>query len=258
MTKNLFSVCALGAMVLTSCSNEVDMFETIGTPKGTLNVNCSYDNEMSTRATQNADESWIIKAGETALSQGSNSIAAGTYTVTASNYANEAAALAAKNGWGDAFYTGSQDGVVVTKGENKDINISCGKAKNARMKVNFNLIQIFTDVKLVADLTTEEPAHTGRNLEFNVDNASSALAYFAASAKVSCKLSYTFNGTSKERTFDFTLAGAATENTITVNTNENGTITITLSNISYDDEFGSGSSSVITIDAGSGEVLTVA
>lgn len=250
MKKIIYSVCALVALAFTSCSNEVDMFETIGTPKGTLNVNCTYDTDLSTRAAQNADASWIIKAGETTLSQGTNTIPAGTYIVTASNYANEAAALAAKTGWGDAFYTGSQSGVVVKKGANTDISIACGKAQNARMKVNFDLLASFTNVKLVADPTTTEPAYTGRNLEFNTANAGK-LAYFEASAKVKCKLSYTFNSASKEKDFVFTLAEAATENVITVKTNDNGTIT--LSKITYDDEFGAGSGQTITIDAVSGE-----
>lgn len=67
MKKIIYSVCALGSLVFTSCSNEVDMFETIGTPKGTLNVNCTYDTDLSTRAEQNADASWVIKAGEKTL-----------------------------------------------------------------------------------------------------------------------------------------------------------------------------------------------
>lgn len=246
MKKIIYSVCALGSLVFTSCSNEVDMFETIGTPKGTLNVNCTYDTDLSTRAEQNADASWVIKAGEKTLLQGTNTIPAGTYTVTASNYANEAAALAAKNGWGDAFYTGSQPGVVVNKGLNTDITIACGKAKNARMKVNFNLLTSFTDVKLVAD-------PTGRNLEFNSGENKDKKAYFTANARVYCKLSYTFSGSFTEKHFDFALAGAATENVITVKTNDNGTITINLSKITYDNEFGAGNGQTITIDAVSGE-----
>lgn len=253
MKKIIYSVCALGSLVFTSCSNEVDMFETIGTPKGTLNVNCTYDTELSTRAAQYADNSWIIKAGETTLSQGTNTIPEGTYTVTASNYADEAAALKANGSWGDAFYTGSQSGVVVNKGANTDISIACGKAQNARMKVNFNLLASFTNVKLVADPTTTEPAYTSRNLEFNTGKNAGKLAYFAARATVKCKLSYTFSGSVKEKDFDFALAGAATENVITVKTNDNGTISINLSNITYDNEFGAGNGQTITIDAVSGQ-----
>lgn len=253
MKKIIYSVCALGSLVFTSCSNEVDMFETIGTPKGTLNVNCTYDTELSTRAAQYADATWIIKAGETVLSSGDNTIAAGTYTVTASNYSDLSAALAANNKWGDAFYQGSKSEVVVNKGANTDISIACGKAQNARMKVNFNLLASFTNVKLVADPTTTEPAYTGRNLEFNTGENAGKLAYFAASATVKCKLSYTFSGSVKEKDFDFALAGAATENVITVKTNDNGTISINLSNITYDNVFGSGNGQTITIDAVSGQ-----
>lgn len=252
MKKIMLSVCALSAMVFTSCSNEVDMFETIGTPKGTLNVDCIYDTEM-TRASQSATDSWVIKANETVLHQGANSIAADTYTVTASNYVDLNAALAAKEGWGDAFYTGSQSNVMVTKGENVDVTINCGTAKNARLKTTFNLLPSFTNVTLVADINVTESSHTGRNLEFNTTTTKDNLAYFEANEKIKCKLSYTFNSTDMEKTFDFTLAGAATENVITVNTNDNGTITINLSNITYDDTFGEGTKKTITIDAATGE-----
>ena len=121
------------------------------------------------------------------------------------------------------------------------------------MKVNFNLLASFTNVKLVADPTTTEPAYTGRNLEFNTGENAGKLAYFAASATVKCKLSYTFSGSVKEKDFDFALAGAATENVITVTTNDNGTISINLSNITYDNEFGAGNGQIITIDAVSGQ-----
>ena len=254
MKKIMLSVCALSAMVLTSCSNEVDMFETIGTPKGTLNVDCIYDTEM-TRATQQAGKNWIITADNTPLVPGANTIAQGTYTVTASNYANETAALEANENWGDAFYTGSQNSVKVTKGESTPVTINRGKAKNARLKAEFkNLISKFTNVALVADVNTTDPTHTGRNLTFTQENALTKLAYFNASSTIPCKLSYDYNSTPKEKTINFTLSGAATENVITVNTNENGTITISLTNIAYEEEFGTGNSEEITIDAATGEI----
>ena len=252
MKKIILSACALSAMFLTSCSNEVDMFETIGTPKGTLNVDCIYDTEM-TRTSLSATDSWIIKAGETRLTTGSNTIPAGTYKVTASNYADLNAALAANENWGDAFYSGSQSDVMVNKGENADVIINCGRAQNARLKTTFNLLESFTDVKLVADIDVSESSYTGRKLEFNTTTTKDNVAYFEAGKKIKCKLTYTFNlTTEKEKTFDFTLAGAATENVINVKTNDNGTITINLSKITYDNEFGTGSSNTITIDAVSG------
>lgn len=249
MKKIILSACALSAMFLTSCSNEVDMFETIGTPKGTLNVDCIYDTEM-TRATATDSWSWTIKAGNTELKQGDNHIAAGFYTVKASNYVDLNAALAAKEGWGDAFYSGSLENVEVTKGESKTVTINCGKAKNARLKAAFNLIPNFTNVELVADVTTTDPAYTGRDLTFTPDNASSKLAYFNASSTIPCKLSYYYNSAYKENTFNFTLSGAATENVINVTTNNNGTITI---NITYDNAFDEGKTTSITIDAATGE-----
>ncbi len=270
MKKIILSACALSAMFLTSCSNEVDMFETIGTPKGTLNVDCIYDTEM-TRGSQSAATdswTWVIKANETELQEGDNSIAEGTYTVTASNYADLTAALAAnkddnEKAWGDAFYSGSQEGVKVTKGQSKTVSIYCGRAQNARLKTtfNFNSLESFTDVKLIADIDVSEPSHIGRKLEFNTTTPTDKFAYFEANKTIKCKLSYTFNSTTsttsttQEKTFNFTLAGPATENVIDVKTNNNGTITISLTNITYEEEFGTGNSEEITIDAATGTVL---
>lgn len=251
MKKIMLSVCALSAMVFTSCSNEVDMFETIGTPKGTLNVDCIYDTEM-TRAT--ATESWIIKAGETPLKEGDNYIAAGTYTVSASNYDDLPTALKANENWGDAFYTGSQENVEVTKGQITPVTINCGKAQNARLKTTFNLLSTFTNVKLVADIDDSGVSPTGRQLEFTTTTPTDKFAYFEAGTTIKCKLSYTFNTKEINKSFDFTLAGAATENVINVKTNDNGTITIDLSNITYDNQFGTGSSNTITIDAATGVI----
>ena len=251
MKKIILSVCALSAMFLTSCSNEVDMFETIGTPKGILHVDCIYDTEM-TRATQEAGENWIIKADETTLHTGSNTILAGTYTVKASNYDNPAKALEANDNWGDAFYSGSQSGVVVNKGDNANVTINCGKAQNARLKTTFNLLSTFTNVKLVADIDDSGASPTGRQLEFTTTTPKDKFAYFEAGTTIKCKLSYTFNSKEINKPFDFPLAGAATENVINVKTNDNGTITIDLSKITYDNEFGTGSSNIITIDAVSG------
>ena len=255
MKKIILSACALSAMFLTSCSNEVDMFETIGTPKGTLNVDCIYDTEMTRTATDSWP--WVIKANdEKELQQGTNKIEAGTYKVTASNYANETAALAANENWGDAFYSGSQSDVVVSKGGNVDVYIDCGKAKNARLKTTFNInsLESFTEVKLVADIDDQESSHTGRKLEFNTTTADK-LAYFKAGLKIKCKLSYTFKSSTIEKPFYFTLAGPATENVIDVKANNNGTITISLTNIKYDDTFEPGNSDEFTIDAATGEVI---
>lgn len=249
MKKIILSACALSAMVLTSCSNEVDMFETIGTPKGTLNVDCIYDTEM-TRATATDSWSWTIKAGNTPLKQGDNSIAEGTYTVTASNYDNLPKALEANNNWGDAYYTGSQETVKVTKGQSTTVTIDCGKAQNARLKTTFNLLSTFTNVKLVADIDDSGASPTGRQLEFTTTTPADKRAYFEAGTTIKCKLSYTFNTKEINKSFDFPLAGPATENVIDVKTNNNGTIII---NITYDSAFDNGETTSITIDAATGD-----
>ena len=70
-----------------------------------------------------------------------------------------------------------------------------------------------------------------------------------ATEQVSYTLKYKYNGTDKSKTSVITMNGAATENTISIKANDNGLINVT---IKYDNEFGTGNSSTITIDAATG------
>ena len=70
-----------------------------------------------------------------------------------------------------------------------------------------------------------------------------------ATEQVSYTLKYKYNGTDKLNSGVITMKGAATENIITVSANDNGLISVT---IKYDDAFGNGNSSTITIDAATG------
>ena len=137
---------------------------------------------------------WIVKANngseDITLTTASTKVKAGKYTVSAQSHASEAEALTVNDGWGAAYYEGTSGEVTVNAGQPADAIVNCGTAKNARLKVQFSLISNFTEYSLTAE----------RGLVFNSDNATSALAYYAATEVVDYTLSYKYNGTPKQIT----------------------------------------------------------
>ena len=238
MKKTLFSIMAL-AMTMVSCTNEV-LTDVDG--YGTIVLSVNNDETVTRAAKAVADlNGWIVKANngseDITLTTASTKVKAGKYTVSAQSHASEAEAL---TGWGAAYYEGTSGEVTVNAGQPADAIVNCGTAKNARLKVQFSLISNFTEYSLTAE----------RGLVFNSDNATSALAYYAATEVVDYTLSYKYNGTPKQITGQITMNGAATENIISIASNDNGTISVT---VNYDDTFGTGNSENLVFDAATGE-----
>lgn len=246
--KKIFTLVSLAAAVCACSKNGI-------TPSdyGYIEVaGISNDVTVTTKATQNVNDisSWTIKVEETAYTGPDQKFTAGTYTVTASNYADEAAANASKSGWGDAFYTGSNS-VTVTAGQTADVTIACGKAHNARLAVVFNTATFGTFITDYSVTVTKDGV--GEGLVFNSANTD-AKAYFAANtANVAYTIKYKYNGEEKQANGTITLGAAATEKKITISANNNGTITVT---ISYDDEFTEVGGDSFEIDAATGEKIT--
>ena len=97
MKKYLLTVvAALAAASFTSCTNEIDMFESLTSEKATIDLNITNDNVMFTRAESNVSNtsSWYVKVGNNEQIQVSDlstqKYAAGEYTIAVSNYATEA------------------------------------------------------------------------------------------------------------------------------------------------------------------------
>lgn len=169
---------------------------------------------------------------------------AGDYTVSVNNYATDADATAAKNGWGDARYEGSSE-VTVEKGTAKEVAVACGKAKNARFNVVFN--ESFTELSKDSYTVAIE----GRSITFS-STTSENLAYAAAGSTISYTLSYKYGGVDKTYDGSFTMGAAATQKTLAVTANDNGTITLA---ITYDDTFETVEGETVTIDAATGLVI---
>lgn len=254
MKKNFLPIIAL-ALSATACVSDADL--DVADNKGYINVSVSADNSMETRGTVTVDDisNWKISArknGETddiTWSSG-KAFAAGVYTVTASNYANEDASYKEYGNWGDAYYSGSANDITVTAGNTTNATINCEKAKNARMKVTITESPgVFSNVSLEA-----KNAAADRTLIFNT-GTNDKYAYFKADETVSYTLKYTYKQGSEQKTKTgrIEMKGAATENIISVSANNNGLIDVT---IQYDDAFGNGNSSTIIIDAATGEQVS--
>lgn len=245
MKKTLTFIAA--AAMLCACTKQNGSLAEAG--YGYIDLGLSTDNEVVTKAatTVGSLTGWTIKVGDKDYKGADQKFAAGTYTLSASNYADEAAAIASNSGWGDAFYSGSTANVTVTAGQTAEATIACGTAKNARLAVEFALGSDFTDYKV-----TVSKAGVDAGLVFNAGNASTAKAYFTAGQTgIGYSIQYKYKNADKSITGKtVSLGGAATEKKIRVASNTNGTITIT---VTRDEVFTGGDNDEITIDAATGE-----
>lgn len=242
MKKTFFAI-ALAMVGLSSCTNEVlnDV-----DAMGTIVLSVSNDEQVTRAAKAVADlNGWTIKANDgkenISLTTASTKVKAGTYDITAKSHTDEDAALADNSGWGAAYYEGSTSGVVVEAGKTVTATVDCGKARNARLKVQFSLISNFTEYSLTA---------ANRNRVFDASNSSTALAYYGANEVVNYTLTYKYNGAEKTKSGSITMNGAATENIISISSNDNGTISVT---VNYDDTFSQGNKEDLEFDAATGE-----
>ena len=258
MKKRLSSVMTLAlGLLFSACSSQEEIAPSAGIGYMTLG---EVTADVTTRAAQTVSDmsKWQVtvnkSGGENAFTGTAAELSGkgfdadkNPYTVTASNYANEAAALLANSNWGDAFYTGSETGVNIEAGKTTNVSITCGKAQNARLGVTFN--ESFTAAVAPSYALKVEKTDVSEGLTFDAQNAKDKYAYYAAEAEVNYTLTYTFNSEQKEVKGSVTLGGAATQKTLNVMLNSNGKIDLT---ITYDDEF-TPTNEDITIDGATGE-----
>jgi hypothetical protein len=278
----LFASAALAALAFTSCSNEVDMFQTIGSEKATIDLNVSNDVQMSTRAGTAIAEAdyakWFVKVspnaagakpGETAATGwlvastiSSQSFKPGDYTITVANYREEGDAYTTTNPYGDAYYTKSVDQTLL-KGPNAVV-VDCDKAENCRVKVDFSGLSDVTTISN-PDVTLSQ---AGRG--FTTTNTTDVVAcpaltngeigYFMAGTAITYQLNYTYKSnpadpsTAVTKHSDVVTISAPAKHTeylIVATSNSNGTITLT---IKCSGEFDPVSQPTITIDAATGTI----
>ena len=247
MKKNFLPIIAL-ALSATACVSDADL--DVADNKGYINVSVSADNSMETRAVQTVSDfsGWTVKVGETAWTGSTQGFSAGTYTVTAMNYNDVAAALEANNSYGAAWYTGTQESVQITAGQQTSVTIQCGKAKNARVRA-----EIADNMPSISDVQIKV-YKTGDSSRQPVLSTTNTTAYFEASTEISYEISYQYNGGSKTLSPQtLTLGAAGYENVISIKSNQNGSISIT---VTFDNDFTSNGTNTITIDAATGEQVS--
>lgn len=252
MKKNFLPIIAL-ALSATACVSDADL--DVADNKGYINVSVSADNSMETRASQKVTDfsNWTIKVGGTVWTSSTQGIEAGTYTVTATNYATIEDALAANAPYGEAWYSGEKESVQITAGKQTSVSIDCGKAKNARVRA-----EIAGNMPSISDVAIKvyKRGETSRQPVLSIENTT---AYFEASTEsssveISYEISYKYNNQDKTlSTQTLTLGAEGHENIISIKSNQNGSINIT---VSYDGEFTPNGTSTITIDAATGEQIT--
>ena len=243
MKKNFLPIIAL-ALSATACVSDADL--DVADNKGYINVSVSADNSMETRASQEVTnfDKWTIKVGETVWTSSTQGIQAGTYTVTATNYTDINAALAANEPYGDAWYSGETKSVQITAGHQTSVSIDCGKAKNARVRA-----EIAENMPSISDVAIKVYKR-GEISRQPVLSSTHTIAYFEANTDISYEISYKYDN--QDRTLSpqtLTLGAGGYENIISIKSNQNGSISIT---VYCDNEFTPNGTSTITIDAATG------
>lgn len=261
--KKTFLFAALAAFSMISCTNNELPEAEPG--YGYINVNVSNDPVIETRAVADITN-WWVKLGDRRLTTSSTKVKAGTYTLSVSSHETEDAWVSENNYFGAAYYTAPSQTIELTAGETENVTFSCGKSKNACIKVQFSLAQSFTEYSLTINRVIGETTHS---LVFNKENALAtstipALAFFEASPvdetskvvestqkTIPFVLSYT-HATKGTQTINgnIIMGGPGTMNIISISSNDNGTISVT---VNYDDTFGEGNSSNLEFDAATGE-----
>lgn len=276
MKKYFFSALAAVAMLnLTSCLSEEEVNLTKG-EMGHISLNISADNDLSTRAVQTVADNtaWFAFIDGASTDFGTAEthrpitdledfgFPAGNYVVTVSKYASYDTAMP-NNSKGNAYWEGTQGdannqtpaNTTVTAGSNQTVNIVCGKAKNAQLKIlNGGFAGTLTSVTVTGKM---HDGTTSRTVSFasgdiDSDEADCEPGYFYAAEVLSLSIAYTINGHTTTAPHTMTLGGAGTKNLLTIRSNSNGTIT--LGTITYDDEFTNGNvTEEVVINAATGE-----
>lgn len=272
-----FFMCAVAVaatMSLTSCLSEEEVNLENG-EKGTINVSIEADNSLATRASVATVTDWYafvdgegtdndFGTGETHLQMtdlATTKFPYGTYSVTVSNFANMAAAHKTNSNLGAAYYEGTES-ATVRANDATNVTINCGKAKNVKFDVTqtgFDGTEetglYFTNVSITSnDKEAARITGTG-DTNFSALTTSTS-AFFQAGTKLGYTINWKKDGTDKHYNGEITLAGAGTQNYLSLAINADGTITIAnTTGITYDETWTDGTTQTITVNAETGEKI---
>ena len=267
----LCAVAVAATMSLTSCLSEEETNLT-NAEKGYISLDVTAENALTTRATtdvKEAPDSWTVAlAGPesktvTVGTLASTPLTPGDYTVNVYNYATLAEANNANSYYGDAYYTGNlgmtgenENTITVTTGAQAQATIACGKAKNAKLSIETNIPETSVLNITVTNNRDNRSLTFKKTAEENV--LDHATAFFTAGSTLTFEISYTIyghSGNNTGKTNTLLIGGAGTENKLIISSDQTGTITFTT--ITYDNGFDDGQKQTITIEAATGNVLSV-
>ena len=236
-------------MVSASCHQEDVAIE-----RGHIVLRLSTDDAVSTRALQDVSnvETWhanVSNESETLydglIGNGLETMLfdAGVYAIDVRNYDTMADANNASNGWGAAYHEGSASNVLVSAGGTAYVNISCGRALNAKFRLDYSEFSGVIDGFAITVPRTITFSHA--------DGTLANEAFFAPNATITYTITYTIAGETKTTTArTLTLGGAATVSTLRIKSDIHGQLSISLT---CDNEFEGDAQSDITIDGASGK-----
>lgn len=243
-------------LLFVACQSNEEQLAPTG--KGYIQLSLSADDDLQTRAIRDVSNvsTWYAvvtnAANETLYDQQIGTelstipFDAGTYSVSVRNYDNMAEANLAKEGWGDAYHTGTATDVELSAGGTSYVHVNCGRALNAKFMLNYAEFS-----GIVNNLTIYAP----RSLTFSYANGTlSNVAYFMPQTMLTYTINYTL-GTETKTTEPqvLTLGAAATVSTLYIRSDVNGSLAISLT---CDNEYAGEDNPEILLDGPAGNTYS--
>ncbi len=222
--------------------------------KGHICLRLSADDAVQTRALQDVDDpsTWfaVVTDGTSTLYDqqigtqlGARDFDAGTYDIAVRSHDDLAAAVAADNGWGAAYFEGAANAVEVSAGGTAYVHIACGRALNAKFRLSYSEFSGVINALSVTAPKTITFAYADGTLARD--------AFFMPNAVLTYTITYTLGGTTKTtEPQTLTLGGAATVSTLVIKSDINGELNVSLT---CDDAFEDDAESEIIINGATGK-----
>lgn len=244
-----FLIILLSSVLLAACQQD----ESLAPGQGHICLRLSADDAVQTRAQQDVADpsSWyaVVTDGTSTLYDdqigdvlGARTFDAGTYNIAVRSHNDLDAAIASENGWGAAYHEGAANNVEVSAGGTAYVHIACGRALNAKFRLDYSEFSGIIDALTITAPKTITFAHSAGTLNRE--------AFFAPNSTLTFTITYTLADVT--RTTDaqtLTLGAAATVSILRIKSDVNGGIMVSLI---CDDEFEGDAQSDIIIDGTSG------
>lgn len=250
--KRILTIFLCIPFFLAACQQEE--INPLQSAKGHICLRLSADDALQTRASQDVDDpsTWfaVVTDGTSTLydqqigSQlGARDFDAGTYNIAVRSHDDLAAAVAADNGWGAAYFEGAANDVEVSAGGTAYVHIACGRALNAKFRLSYSEFSGIIDALTVTAPKTLSFAYASGTLSHE--------AFFEPNAVITYTITYTLGGSTKTtEPQTLTLGGAATVSTLVIKSDINGEVNVSLT---CDDEFEDDAESDIIINGATGK-----